>query len=125
MNVCQNNFHILKLLSEEIFDFSKNQMTAQQISSLKEQMNSQFTNVFNLCELVLNNESQLKPQLVKTCLDTLHSFLSWIPIYYIYFSDVINKLTLFASKDYYRASALNCLIEIANIPVDINSEKAA
>ena len=34
MNVCQNNFLILRLLSEEIFDFSKNQMTEQQVIPL-------------------------------------------------------------------------------------------
>jgi exportin-1 len=73
-------------------------------------MNSQFTNIFNLCELVLNNVEQLKPPLIKACLDTLHSFLSWIPAIYIYFSDIINKLTLFLSNDYLRLSSLNCLI---------------
>ncbi len=35
MNICQNNFEILKILSEEIFDYSKNQMTQKQISELK------------------------------------------------------------------------------------------
>lgn len=31
MNICENNFSILKMLSEEIFDHSKNQLTQQQI----------------------------------------------------------------------------------------------
>jgi len=31
MNICENNFYILKMLSEEIFDHSKNQMTQHQI----------------------------------------------------------------------------------------------
>lgn len=38
LTLCQNNLNILKMLIEEIFDFSKNQMTAQQIASLKEHM---------------------------------------------------------------------------------------
>lgn len=46
MNICQNNFEILKILSEEIFDYSKNQMTQKQIGELKEQMNSDFTTIF-------------------------------------------------------------------------------
>ena len=66
--------------------------------ALKSQMNSQFTNVFNICELVLNNAEKLKPQLIKACLDTLHSFLSWIPTVYIYMSSIIEKLTYFLSS---------------------------
>lgn len=35
MNICENNFSILKMLSEEVFDYSKNQMTQKQITDLK------------------------------------------------------------------------------------------
>ena len=35
MNICENNFSILKMLSEEVFDYSKNQMTQKQIADLK------------------------------------------------------------------------------------------
>ena len=86
-------------------------------------MNTQFTSIFNLCELVLNNVQKLKPQLIKACLDTLHSFLSWIPTIYIHFSDVIDKLTMFLSNDYLKLSALNCLIEISTIPLDPGTER--
>lgn len=88
-------------------------------------MTNQFTNVFNLCQLVLNNSDNLKPLLIKTCLDTLHSFLSWIPIAFIYFSDIIDKLTFFINNEYYRSSALNCLIEVFNIPIDMTLDKAS
>ena len=71
----------------------------------------------------MNNVQQLKAPLIKACLDTLHSFLSWIPTIYIYFSDIINKLTMFLSNDYLRLSSLNCLIEIASIPVEANAER--
>jgi len=46
MNICENNFYILKMLSEEIFDHSKNQMTQRQIMELKNQMNADFTTIF-------------------------------------------------------------------------------
>lgn len=46
MNICENNFYILKMLSEEIFDHSKNQMTQSQILELKNQMNADFTTIF-------------------------------------------------------------------------------
>ena len=98
MNMCENNFSILKMLSEEIFDFSKNQMTQQQITSLKEQMVKDFTTIYELCNLILNNLSQAKLSLVKACLETLHAFLSWIPMYYIVYTDLIDKLLLLLSN---------------------------
>lgn len=33
--LCENNMHILRLLSEEIFDFSAEQMTAAKVKELK------------------------------------------------------------------------------------------
>ena len=68
MNICENNFYILKMLSEEIFDYSKNQMTQSQISELKSQMNADFTIVFELCKIVLENMHQAKQSLVRACL---------------------------------------------------------
>lgn len=53
MNICENNFSILKMLSEEIFDHSKSQLTQLQIKDLKTQMNQDFTTIFELCKLVL------------------------------------------------------------------------
>jgi hypothetical protein len=43
------------MLSEEIFDHSKNQLTQQQIQELKQQMNEDFTTIFELCKFVLQN----------------------------------------------------------------------
>lgn len=68
MNICQNNFEILKILSEEIFDYSKNQMTQKQIGELKEQMNTDFTTIFQLCKFILENAHQAKASLVNSCL---------------------------------------------------------
>jgi len=39
---------ILKLLSEEIFDFSKNQMTVQKTKTLKESLNREFIQIFKV-----------------------------------------------------------------------------
>jgi hypothetical protein len=40
---------ILKLLSEEIFDFSKDQLTEQKTKTLKESLNHEFTQIFQVC----------------------------------------------------------------------------
>lgn len=122
MNICENNFAILRMLSEEIFDHSKNQLTHTQITDLKTQMNQDFTMIFDLCKAVLENAASAKPSLVKACLDTLNAFLSWIPMYYIIYSDMIDKLVLMFQSDYLRNHSLACLVEIAALPIDTTDE---
>lgn len=118
MNICENNFSILKMLSEEIFDYSKNQMTQKQISELKTHMSSDFETIFKLCQLVLDNSNQAKPSLIKSCLETLHAFLSWIPMYYVICTPLIEKLIDLLNSDILRNSALSCLVEIAGLEIN-------
>lgn len=73
-------------------------------------MNSDFTTIFELCKLILENVYQAKPTLVNACLETLNAFLSWIPMYYIICTDLIDKLVMLLSNDYLRNSALSCLV---------------
>lgn len=110
------------MLSEEIFDHSKNQMTQQQIMELKNQMNTDFTTIFELCKLILQNIGQVKQSLIRACLETLNAFLSWIPMYYIVYSDLIDGLVVMFPSDYLRNHALACLVEIASLPIDTNNE---
>jgi exportin-1 len=51
--MCQNNLEILKLLSEEVFDFSSGQMTQAKAKHLKDTMCNEFTKIFQLCEYVV------------------------------------------------------------------------
>lgn len=51
--MCQNNMVILKLLSEEVFDFSTGQMTQTKAKHLKDTMCSEFQQVFLLCLFVM------------------------------------------------------------------------
>ena len=122
MNICENNFSILKMLSEEIFDYSKNQMTQKQIAELKQQMVKDFTTIFELCKLILENLGQAKQSLVKACLETLHAFLSWIPMYYIIYTDLIDKLIFIIQSEYLRPYAMGCLVEIAGLSIDPNNK---
>lgn len=50
---CENALNILKLLSEEVFDFSKNALLGQQAKQLKESMTNDFATIFELCMWVL------------------------------------------------------------------------
>ena len=77
-SLCQNNMVILKLLSEEVFDFSSGQMTQTKAKHLKDSMCSQFSEVgsgaltcekqvhslehnsiqvFTLCQFVMDNSN--------------------------------------------------------------------
>jgi exportin-1 len=78
LSLCENNMAILKLLSEEIFDYSAEQMTQAKTKNLKNQMCGEFSEIFQLCSEVL--EKANKPSLVKATLETLLRFLNWIPL---------------------------------------------
>ena len=52
-SLCKNNMIILKLLSEEVFEFSQGQMTQAKIQHLKSSMSKEFSSVFELCMFVL------------------------------------------------------------------------
>jgi len=55
-SLCQNNMVILKLLSEEVFDFSAGNMTQMKAKHLKDTMCSEFAQIFELCQFVLVSE---------------------------------------------------------------------
>ena len=57
VNVCENNMIVLKLLSEEVFDFSAEQMTHAKALHLKNSMSKEFEQIFKLCFQVLEQGS--------------------------------------------------------------------
>lgn len=81
---------ILKLLSEEVFDYSSGQMTQTKAKHLKDTMCSEFSQIFQLCQYVMEN-SQNAP-LVGATLETLLRFLNWIPLGYIFETKLISTL---------------------------------
>jgi exportin-1 len=89
LTICENNMNILKILSEEIFDFSE-QMTQAKTDSLRKCMCSQFAAIYQLCKEVL--DCAKKPELIKVTLETLLKFLSWIPLGYIFETDLVTIL---------------------------------
>lgn len=81
---------ILKLLSEEIFDYSAEQMTQLKTTNLRQSICNEFSEIFKLCKEIL--EKATKPSLIKATLDTLLRFLSWIPLGYIFETDLLSLL---------------------------------
>lgn len=119
-SLCQNNMNILKLLSEEVFDFSSGQLTQAKTKYLKDTMCHEFSKIFQLCTFVLENSTN--ESLVKSTLETLLPFLNWIPVSFIFDTSLIDTLTLrFLPEARFRNITLQCLTEIAAIKHSRNS----
>jgi hypothetical protein len=55
---CFARAQILKLLSEEVFDFSRDEMTSAKAKKLKESFNNDFSLIFQLCEFIMGNSTK-------------------------------------------------------------------
>ncbi|KAI8924681.1 CRM1 C terminal-domain-containing protein [Entophlyctis helioformis] len=114
--LCENNMVILKLLSEEIFDYSAEQLTQQKAKNLKNQLCGEFSEIFQLCHEVL--EKAVKPSLIKATLHTLLRFLNWIPLGYIFETNLIDILrNRFLEVAEFRNITLKCMTEIGALQV--------
>ncbi|KAL7509280.1 hypothetical protein ACHAXN_006343 [Cyclotella atomus] len=112
--LCENNMQILKLLSEEVFDFSKDQMVTEKVKKLKESLNSEFAAVYHLCEFIL--EHSQRPSLLRVTLQTLQRFLTWIPLGFIFQTQLIDVLlNKFFVEPMFRNDTLDCLTEVGSL----------
>jgi exportin-1 len=120
--ICENNMVILRLLSEEVFDFSADQLTSTKTKELKQSMCDEFTAIYQLCSEILTTASQAS--LIKATLETLLRFLNWIPLGYIFETppsgvSLIETLrSRFLEVPEFRNITLKCLTEIASLHVD-------
>lgn len=105
---------ILKLLSEEVFDFSRDQMVTEKVKKLKESLNSEFAAIYHLCEFIL--EHSQRPSLLKVTLQTLQRFLTWIPLGFIFQTQLIDiLLNKFFPEPMFRNDTLDCLTEVGSL----------
>ena len=112
--LCENNMQILKLLSEEVFDFSKDQMVTEKAKTMKESLNAEFTAIYQLSEYIL--EKSNRPSLLVVTLQTLQRFLTWIPLGFIFQTPLIEVLlNRFFPEPLFRNETLDCLTEIATL----------
>ncbi|KAL2492946.1 Protein EXPORTIN 1A [Abeliophyllum distichum] len=99
------------LLSEEVFDFSRGELTQQKIKELKQSLNREFQLIHELCAYVLS--ASQRAELIRATLATLHAFLSWIPLGYIFESPLLETLLKLFPVLAYRNLTLQCLTEVA------------
>jgi exportin-1 len=118
--ICENNMNILRMLSEDLFDFSKSEITSTKTKELKTNFAQDFTTIYQLCDYILKNHistpGTVKISLVKSTLKTLLTFLSWMPLTYVFVSDLIEQILLVLVTDRkFTNLVLKCLSEIAGL----------
>jgi len=122
LSLCKNNMSVLKLLSEEVFDFSSGQMTQTKAKKLKDSMCEEFSSIFTLCEFVMGNSMDV--ELIEATLQTLLKFLNWIPLGYVYETKLIETLIYkFLNVPVFRNVTLQCLTEIGSISNNMYEEQ--
>jgi len=116
LGLCENNMVILRLLSEEVFDYSAESMTSTKVKTLKNQFCAEFHQIFTLCREVLDKAS--KVSLLKATLETLLRFLSWIPLGYVWETGLIDTLVgRFLEATPFRNVTLKCLAEVGALQI--------
>ena len=106
----------MRLLSEEVFDFSKGTILQKDAASLKEKMSAEFEMVYNICIQVLKNSDGVSESLIKACLKTLQAFLSWIPLQFIFDTELMEILIkTYIQPAQTRIEAIKCFTEISSL----------
>jgi len=94
-----------------------NQRTPQdKTRHLKHTLNAQFRMIHELCTFVLLNTR--KESLVRATLTALHAYLSWVPVGYIFESNMVQLLLGLFPQAPFRNIALQCLTEVASLTMD-------
>ena len=96
--------------------------------------------VFDLCMqklqqyVELNNatsgsepqDSGLSTSLIRSCLRSLKTFMSWIPLGYIFETPLITAILEYYLKPVqFRQITLDCLLEVSNLNLDYGDETEA
>ncbi|KAG5923577.1 hypothetical protein E4U61_003098 [Claviceps capensis] len=123
LSVCENNMIVLRLLSEEVFDYSAEKMTSTKTRSLKQTMCAEFSQIFQMCQSILATADL--PSLIQETLETLLRFCNWIPLGYIFETDLIETLrTRFLAAPEFRNITLQCLTEIGGLQTGGTAQSA-
>nr|GMD49537.1 protein EXPORTIN 1A isoform X1 [Ipomoea batatas] len=109
--ICENCMAILKLLDFICciyFYYINFRNITKRLSFF---VNSEFQLIHELCLYVLS--ASQRTELIRATLATLHAFLSWIPLGYIFESPLLETLLKFFPLPAYRNLTLQCLTEVA------------
>lgn len=115
------------MLSEEIFDFG-NEMVSKRVYKLMDQLTCEFKEVFDLCMFILLGFTQapagnIKESLIIQTLKCLSHFLRWIPLGFIFETDLIKILiNHFWEPVQFRPECIRCITEIASLNLSVEEQ---
>jgi exportin-1 len=116
---------LLILLSEEINIFWKNSLTAKKAYELRQKMSNEFIEVFNLCQLIINNSNSVNKNLLIQSIKLFGEYMNWFPITLTLNQEFIGQTLLnFKNLSSCRTETMRCLgsifaIQMKDIPNNI------
>lgn len=121
--LCENNLEIMLMLSEEIFEDTKQNMTKVQLDRLKERYNENLKIIYDLCDYIskayIQDQSKISPSLIKMCLKMFYAFLSWAPTNLIFGTDFLDVILVGLMGDIrLTVQCLQCFTESYSIPLN-------
>ncbi|RYG55147.1 hypothetical protein EON66_05980, partial [archaeon] len=112
--LCENNITILRLLSEEVFDFSKGNMTAAKTEALKASLHGELQQIFELILFILQASS--RSSLIVATLECLQCYVRWIPEQYIFETPLLEMLCVkFLPVAEFRLPTLQVITEVSSL----------
>ncbi|CAL9736999.1 exportin-1 [Monosporozyma servazzii] len=126
-SVCRNNLYILKLMAEEIFDdeLGQGSLTQAKRFKLRESLSHDFQQILLLCYNILsdNEMKEIKTMpLFEATLSTLNKYLDWIPLKFVFDSNITPLLIdKYLIQSETRSITLKCLTTIMNSTENIDS----
>ncbi|KAI8870320.1 hypothetical protein GQ42DRAFT_134936 [Ramicandelaber brevisporus] len=112
LEICGNNITILKMLSEDVFEFGSETMTQTKANALKEQLCKEFAEIFTLFIEVL--ERVVDTTIINLTITTLQRYISWVPLAFIFNTTLVEQMAKrFLTNPSHRNQALKCLTDIA------------
>lgn len=122
LHVCENNLTILKLLYEEIFDFSEGKMTQAKIMKMKKSMSAVCLQIYSHIIDVLNLQVD-SDSLKQSALVCLLNYLDWVSSEYVFQSNILQILSsVYLKGKETRNLSLQCLTTIIAIAVPGNDQ---
>ena len=124
-SICSNNLIILKLLYEEIFDFSSDQMTQAKVIKMKKSMSQVCLQIYlHIIDILKLND--ITGTLEIAALECLLGYSEWIPPDYVFQTNVLQLLSsIYIKKPETRNITLKCLTTITAVAVPSNPQNIA
>jgi exportin-1 len=112
--LCENNVAILRLLSEEVFEFSKYSLTTARADALKASLKDQLQQIFELLMFIL--DASTRKSLIVATLECLQRYVTWIPEEYIFETPMLEVLCMkFLPVPEFRVPTLQVLTEVCGL----------